>query len=80
MVTDRQERRRLKDAIQEGIATIKRLQGRRREIIAIENDKKLAEKDKKLAEKDKEMEKMRIEKDKEIFNTGIYRRNNQQNR
>lgn len=31
----------MKDAIQEGIATIKRLQGRRREIIAIENDKKV---------------------------------------
>ncbi len=41
MVTVRQERRRLKDAIQEGIATIKRLQGRRKEIIAIDNDKKV---------------------------------------
>jgi hypothetical protein len=37
----------LKDAIQEGIATIKRLQGRQSKIIAVENDKYVEQKENK---------------------------------
>jgi len=45
--TGQQEQRRLKDAIQEGIATIKRLQGRQSKIIAVENDKYVEQKENK---------------------------------